>query len=181
MAPPVQHNAPSPSPLSLASSRTKTGLAVPVEQLADEIVRALTADTVIAYLCDRESDRLISIAVCGRIEFGREIAFPLGSGVSGWVAVNGTPVVNADPSLDFRGIANSTRLVRSMCVPIVSSGEIVGVISAYTSDPRGFSEDDRGVLEGLVVSSEIDRTLKKLAVALKRGVETKDGHLPTVH
>jgi signal transduction protein with GAF and PtsI domain len=38
-------------------------------------------------------------------------------------------------------------LVRIICVPIRRKGETVGVLSVYSRDARGFSDDDRSFIE----------------------------------
>src|SRR5690606_8628747 len=78
---------------------------------------------------------------------GETITMPLGYGVSGWVAVNSSAIVNADPRLDIRSLAQSFSLVRVISVPVRSKGETVGVLSVYSTDMRGFSDDDREFLE----------------------------------
>jgi GAF domain-containing protein len=80
------------------------------------------------------------------------LVIPLGYGVSGWVATAGTPLLNAEASLDFRSSPPLPNLVRCLCVPIRTGGQICGVISLYTEDPRGFNEEDRSTAEQLSTS-----------------------------
>ena len=155
--------------LSLADdSAVSPDLTLPLEQLADEVVRELSADLAIVFMCDRDNDRLLSVVSRGRVGgLNRRVVIALGTAVSGWVAVNRTPLVNADPSLDFADAAPVEGLVRSICVPILRAGNVTGVLSIYTKDPRGFSDDDREFLERQVHRADSEATFNTVVAMLK--------------
>jgi putative nucleotidyltransferase with HDIG domain len=117
------------------------------------LVSQTGATLVIIFAADRNNDRLVAVA--SRTDSGpllQALSMPLGYGISGWVAAHGTPLLNANASLDFRGTPPVANLVRSLCVPVHSDGHIVGVVSLYTDDQRGFSEDDKASAHGLALS-----------------------------
>ena len=63
----------------------------------------------------------------------------LGQGVSGWVAAHRYRIVNADPALDLGDVAQRLNLRSCMSVPVFSIGDLVGVLTVYLPQPRGFS------------------------------------------
>jgi putative nucleotidyltransferase with HDIG domain len=131
-----------PAHPGVSSNRLDTAL--------DRMLRRTGATLAVLFAADRNTDKLISIAartVSGDLR--QELSIPLGYGVSGWVAANGTPVLNAEASLDFRNGSPLPKLVRSLCVPLRTEGGLAGVLSLYTDDPRGFNEEDRTSLEEL--------------------------------
>ena len=83
-----------------------------------------------------------------------EVALPLGEGVAGWVAEKGEPVLITDVEKDFRfderesGMRNATRSL--VCAPLVSKGNVLGVVSA--TRPSGgapFNEGDLDLLTNI--------------------------------
>lgn len=152
----------------------------PLEELAEVLIRKLSADLAIVYLCSPDSDRLISVAAHSRTgAISRRIDISLGTGISGWVAVNGTTIVNADPALDFRGNPPVERLVRSICVPVKARSSIVGAVSVYTSDPRGFNEEDREILEQHVLKDATEASLDAFSAMLRD--KTSQEFARTIH
>jgi putative nucleotidyltransferase with HDIG domain len=152
-----------------------------VEAILDQVIRSTGARIGVVFAADREGDRLVSVAT--RTSTGQLddlMAIPLGVGVSGWVAANGTPVLNADPSLDFMDGAPIPSLVRSLCVPIRLRGEIGGVLSLYTDDPRGFNEEDRVSLEQVARLLETDDTATSIDGMLREKQSRLD-NTSTVH
>jgi putative nucleotidyltransferase with HDIG domain len=120
----------------------------PIGKLLDGALLETGARLAIVYGVDSERDRLVSLAI--RTPHGtprRTLIAPLGFGVSGWVAVNGTPISNAEPCLDFPDDPLGAGLVRSICVPLNLHGGIRGVLSLYSDDPRGFSDDDKVLVQ----------------------------------
>jgi hypothetical protein len=132
--------------------------AVAATQLDSELDRAIQrtgANVGIVFIIDREADRLVStIARTDSSSVANPVSMPLGYGVSGWVATNGTPILNADAALDFQCEPPRKGLVRAISVPIRNASGTVGVLSLYTDDPRGFNEEDRSWLEQLAASLE---------------------------
>jgi len=78
----------------------------------------------------------------------------LGSGVAGWAAATRRFVLNADPASDVGTDAASAAspLRSSLTMPLVHSGELVGVISLYASTADAFSDDHARLLTLLAPS-----------------------------
>jgi GAF domain-containing protein len=74
----------------------------------------------------------------------RGLKLRIGEGVSGWVAANRRPMMNADPRLDLQGrVAGSGEHPQSMlAVPVVSGGQTSGVLALYSVAPSAFTEAD---------------------------------------
>jgi putative nucleotidyltransferase with HDIG domain len=147
-----------------------SALGTPLDQFAATVLEKTNADVVIVFASDHESDQLLSLVVRTRnARNGDSVSMPLGYGVSGWVAVTATPLINADPSLDFRETPPFPGLVRSLCVPVLHGQRPAGVVSIYTSDPRGFNEDDKVLVEELLAESDAGATFSTFL----GGVRTK--------
>jgi putative nucleotidyltransferase with HDIG domain len=76
----------------------------------------------------------------------------LGDGVSGWVAANRQPMINADPRLELQEHAAqfSPALRSCLAVPLAGKGDaVIGVIAAYASTPDAFREAHRRLLEAV--------------------------------
>ncbi|MCM3820956.1 GAF domain-containing protein [Streptomyces albidoflavus] len=111
-----------------------------------EVARAIfgaAAGSVL--LLDEECDELVFAAVSGEGEeflVGRR--FPAGSGIAGWVATSGEPVVvddlTASRSFD-RSVAESTEYVPDalMAAPLVSDGRVLGVLEVLDPSPQARS------------------------------------------
>jgi putative nucleotidyltransferase with HDIG domain len=144
---------PSPGPRKASTP----DLVKPLDKLAESAIEKTGADVAVIFAADRETDRLVSLVARTTAGVAHEaFSIPLGYGVSGWVAVNATALVNADAALDFQQNPPYPGLVRSICVPVCVRGQAVGVFSVYTSDPRGFSEDDKAVILQLATDCDGD-------------------------
>jgi putative nucleotidyltransferase with HDIG domain len=62
------------------------------------------------------------------------LRMPLGSGVSGWVAANRSPIRRAQPQLDLGGIADTFALKTCLCLPVFNRAELFGVLTLYTTE-----------------------------------------------
>jgi putative nucleotidyltransferase with HDIG domain len=136
---------------STPAATTRSHQPKPLCDLLDTALARTGATMAILFGTDRDSDQLLSIAI-RTIDGDSDqiISMPLGSGVSGWVAVNGTAVLNAEAALDFRLPVRGIELAKTLCVPVRVRGSNVGVLSLYVIDRRGFSEEDRALAQQFV-------------------------------
>ena len=152
-----------------------------IETAVDAVLQRASASLAVIFAVDRNSDRLVSIAArTASGQLSASVSVPLGFGVSGWVAANGTPVLNAVASLDFREEAPLPNLVRIVCVPIRIRSNITGVVSLYTDDPRGFNEEDRTTVEELAATLSSEQGAASFN-GLVRAIELKSETAPRVH
>lgn len=75
----------------------------------------------------------------------------IGEGVSGWVAANREPMVNADARLDLHGrIALDGDMPQSMlAVPVVARDQPVGVLALYSADASAFTDAEVRLLAAI--------------------------------
>jgi putative nucleotidyltransferase with HDIG domain len=164
-----------------AAPALRSALNEPLGTMLDSALHRTGASLVILFARDPDRDRLLSlIARTPEGPSNDVVSMTLGYGISGWVAVNGRAVVNAEPALDFRESPAGKAFVKSICVPVWVKGEVAGVLSLYSTDRRGFSEDDKAFLEQVVagLDAEIPSRAFQLLLGARKAIPTS---LPTVH
>jgi diguanylate cyclase (GGDEF)-like protein/putative nucleotidyltransferase with HDIG domain len=96
------------------------------------------------------------------------LEIPLGQGLSGWVADNGKPIVNGNPSVEpgyVNDPARSSVLNSALSIPLRDAGErVTGALTLYRADKDAYSNDQLKVL--LAISDKIGRLVE---LALKLG------------
>jgi putative nucleotidyltransferase with HDIG domain len=95
----------------------------------------------------------------------RALKLRIGEGVSGWVAANRRPMMNADPRLDLQGrVAGSGEQPQSMlAVPVVSGTQACGVLTLYSVAPSAFTDADLRLVTAVAQAFS-----ERLATALAR-------------
>jgi diguanylate cyclase (GGDEF)-like protein/putative nucleotidyltransferase with HDIG domain len=80
----------------------------------------------------------------------QQLTIKSGHGLTGWVARNRRPLVNARPSTDLEaaGVASDTTALQSALVcPLVFNERFIGTISVYHTDPSIYTDDHRRLLD----------------------------------
>jgi diguanylate cyclase (GGDEF)-like protein/putative nucleotidyltransferase with HDIG domain len=72
-----------------------------------------------------------------------------GHGLTGWVARNRRPLVNARPSADFEaaGVSTQTTLQSALVCPLVFNERFIGTIAVYHADHSIYTDDHRRLLD----------------------------------
>jgi diguanylate cyclase (GGDEF)-like protein/putative nucleotidyltransferase with HDIG domain len=73
-----------------------------------------------------------------------------GQGLTGWVARNRRPLVNARPSADFEAAglpSDQTSLHSALVCPLVFNERFIGTISVYHIEPSVYTDDHRRLLD----------------------------------
>ena len=73
-----------------------------------------------------------------------------GHGLTGWVARNRRPLVNARPSTDLEAAghpADRTALLSALVCPLLFNERFIGTISVYHTDPSVYTDDHRRLLD----------------------------------
>jgi len=72
-----------------------------------------------------------------------------GQGLTGWVARNRRPLVNARPSADFEaaGVSTQTALQSALVCPLVFNERFIGTIAVYHADNSIYTDDHRRLLD----------------------------------
>jgi diguanylate cyclase (GGDEF)-like protein/putative nucleotidyltransferase with HDIG domain len=72
-----------------------------------------------------------------------------GHGLTGWVARNRRPLVNARPSADFEaaGVSSPTTLQSALVCPLVFNERFIGTIAVYHTSAAVYTDDHRRLLD----------------------------------
>jgi diguanylate cyclase (GGDEF)-like protein/putative nucleotidyltransferase with HDIG domain len=77
------------------------------------------------------------------------LRIPMGQGLSGWVAENGKPIVNGNPSVEPSYLNDRTRassLQSAVAVPLEGPGGTLGVLTLYHMERDAFTKDHLRIL-----------------------------------
>jgi hypothetical protein len=113
-------------------------------------LRLAPAGLVVFYRRDDAADEVATAFASG---FGealvRSVRMPLGHKVSGWVAVNGRSVINADSTLDFDDLLESVepRFRSLLSIPLPVLDRTIGVVTLYAFQEQAFREEQREALD----------------------------------
>jgi diguanylate cyclase (GGDEF)-like protein/putative nucleotidyltransferase with HDIG domain len=80
----------------------------------------------------------------------RQVAVKNGQGLTGWVARNRRPLVNARPSADFEAAGQesvSTTLKSTLACPLIFNERLIGTIQVYHADEARYTDDHRRLLD----------------------------------
>ena len=89
------------------------------------------------YAAGAHRDRLLAVSI------------PVGRGLAGWVAANGKPIVNGNPSVDCGGldsVDDRPCLKSALAIPIDSEHGIIGVLTLLREDADAFSQSELRLL-----------------------------------
>lgn len=117
-------------------------------------------DTIAIYV--HQNGRLVPQYVHGRdarLFASRDVA--MGQGLTGWVAENGKPIVNGNPSVEAactNGNDTPIGLKSAIAVPLVGVDGVVGVLSLYHGETSAFTREHLRLL--LAISSKAARTIE---------------------
>lgn len=120
------------------------------DAIAKHLYRLVPFALVVLYLYSSTADELEAKYCVGEATpLVKGTRVQLGQRLSGWVAANRQTIVNSDAALDLGDIASAVtpRLLTCLSTPMVSDGQLVGVLTVYSSDAEGFSDDHRRIIE----------------------------------
>jgi len=138
--------------LSLYEIVQTMGQSLNMQETADLIIsktkRIIDFATCVLFLLQPDDGQLVVVAASGPYAEairGRRLA--LGSGVSGAVALNGTPSGIGRPASDDLTLllgpsARECSLSEALSAPLVGDAGTVGTLTLYRSSERPFTEDD---------------------------------------
>jgi putative nucleotidyltransferase with HDIG domain len=149
--------------------------------IAKHIRRVIPTSTCVFFLHDEVLDELVAKHASGEhAGHFADLRIPRGQRLSGWVAANRLSVLNSDPVLDLGEAARSMRPPLRSCLsaPILAGDELIGVLSAYSTERDIFTENHQRIMEA--VASQTGQPLRD---ALPRAAERRDDGLvglPTI-
>jgi putative nucleotidyltransferase with HDIG domain len=148
-----------------------TSLRDTIESVLREVRARTDSAIAILFLRSEELDEIVCVGAFSEAWTRLcELRIPMGARVSGWVAANGRPIVNADARLDLQDTAGLPvgDLRKCACSPLLSKDGVAGVMSIYTGDARGFSERDGAYLDSVCRGLESSEFLALVEEALQR-------------
>jgi len=89
-----------------------------------------------------------------------DLPYPVGQGLSGWVAANRHSIVNSDPGLDLGDQAALLGLHSAAATPVFAFGTVVAVLTVYMPERGAFSERQARIIG--VLAQEIGNELVHL-------------------
>jgi len=123
-----------------------------LNRIIEIVNQVMGGDSCFLYLLNREGDELVLMAsknphpgILGKIKLH------LGEGITGWVAMEKKPVAIArdasrDPRFKFFQDLPEDRYQAFLSVPIVSKGEVIGVINVQHMNPHRHSSNEVALL-----------------------------------
>ena len=99
--------------------------------------------------------------------------FPVGEGISGWVAQTGEPLLAPDVSREprFLRLADSTETRSELAVPLKAKSQVIGVLDVQSEKLNAFDESDLVVLQSLANLTAIALEEARLFNAEQRRAE----------
>lgn len=165
----------------LGESSSQDMLQILFRKTVEAVAETMQAETVSLMLL--EGDQLTVMAAIGLPEevIGKA-RVPLGSGISGYVAETGEPVVVNDISKHDRfrpsKFLEQYNTQSALCVPLLRGGEVLGVINANNkSSGVAFQEADLHLM--VTVASQVAMAIDN--ARLFKGLEEKAGALDNAH
>ncbi len=155
------------------------------------IVSLVHADVGSLLLVDKEKQELFFEVALGDSEkVLKEMRLKFGQGIAGWVAQQKKPLVVNDTSKDerfFKKADQKTGFVTKniLCVPVLSKGEVIGVIQAINKSDGLFTKRDLELLTSLAdqvaialenasLHEELKRTFLEVVESLAEAIEKRD-------
>ncbi len=116
-----------------------------VWHVAVEVVGKLDFVDCVIYLYDKTSDRLIQSAAIGEKSPEKhviinQLKIPLGSGITGTVALTRQAVIVNDTLQDNRYLEDLSEFRSEICVPMIYEDELIGVIDSEHPEANYFTD-----------------------------------------
>jgi diguanylate cyclase (GGDEF)-like protein/putative nucleotidyltransferase with HDIG domain len=102
------------------------------------------------FLYDEQSDMLRCRFATGTdAEVIQQVAVRSGEGLTGWIARNRRPLVNARPSADLEAssLETTTALQSALVCPLMFQERFIGTLSVYSTEPAFYRDDHRRLLD----------------------------------
>lgn len=130
---------------------TSLGLADTMGLISSKLSSLVPFSCSALFLYDEETDRLECRFASGvDAEIVQQIAVRSGDGLTGWVARNRRPVVNARPSSDLEaaGLGDLvTSLQSALVCPLLAGEKFIGALATYHVEAGFYRDDHRRLLE----------------------------------
>jgi GGDEF domain-containing protein len=149
-----------------------------VDRVFSQVRRLVPTSTFVVYGYDEVLDHLAAIHARGEhVRVFHDLRIPLGQRLTGWVGANRQTILNSDPVLDLGDASRNLKPKLRSCLstPLITKGELVGVLSLYSADAAPFTEDNRRIVEA--VSSQLAHILRYTRQAEATVIQQPDSPL----
>jgi diguanylate cyclase (GGDEF)-like protein len=130
---------------------TSLGVADTMALITAKLSNLVPYSCAALFLHDEETDTLRCRFATGTdADIIQQVALRSGEGLTGWVARNRRPLVNARPSADFEasGVSGAGSSLQSALVcPLLFNDKFIGTLSVYHVEPAFFRDDHRRLLD----------------------------------
>jgi len=129
--------------------------------ISKHLRRLVPATTCVFFLYDRDRDDLTVAHASGEnASHFSEIRIAMGQRLSGWVAANRQTILNSDPMLDLGEVARALKPPLRSCLstPLITSSELVGVLTVFSTHRDAFTDDHQRIVE--VVARQVSHTVR---------------------
>jgi diguanylate cyclase (GGDEF)-like protein/putative nucleotidyltransferase with HDIG domain len=130
---------------------TSLGVADTMALISAKLSNLVPFSCAALFLHDEESDTLRCRFATGvDADIIQQVTVHSGDGLTGWVARNRRPLVNARPSADLEaaGLSHLTTTLQSALVcPLMFSERFIGTLSVYHTDAAFYRDDHRRLLD----------------------------------
>lgn len=142
-------------------------------ELLERVQGLLEVDTTAVLLLDPSGEYLVASAAKGiEAEVRQGVRIPLGKGFAGRIAADKRPVLVEQ--VDHTNVLNPIlreRGIRSLLgVPLLSSGDVVGVLHVGTLGARQFTDDDVRLLQ--IVADRVGSAIQSRRAEMERAAAT---------
>jgi diguanylate cyclase (GGDEF)-like protein/putative nucleotidyltransferase with HDIG domain len=129
---------------------TSLGVSDTMALIAAKLSNLVPFSCAALFLFDEETETLRCRFASGiDAEVIQQIAVANGEGLTGWVARNRRPLVNARPSADLEaaGLPGTTTLQSALVCPLLFNDQFIGTLSVYHTDAGFYRDDHRRLLD----------------------------------
>lgn len=132
-----------------------------LEIIVDEMIMFFPESTAAIELINPDTKRLEIEVLRGLPEYSKKMQLRLGEGVTGWVALHGSPIIVPDVREDLRYVAVHPDVRCEMAVPMTgANGEVIGVVNIDSLRVNAFCDHDLKLLT--LLTNEATRVVSKL-------------------
>ena len=153
-----------------ASGAARAPIAIPAgaHRLVDDFVAMRPGADACVFALDGGHEALVVAHATSRISDAvADVAIPIGSGVSGWVAANRSVIRRAQPVLDLGAIAHNFKLHWCVSAPVFVRSELFGALTVYISEPTMSDE----------TAAEVGLLAQEVGLAIARGATPLQLHV----
>jgi putative nucleotidyltransferase with HDIG domain len=153
--------------LAIGASRSVSSA---VESVYDLVTRVMPVGSLAVFAHNSAEDRLIARWVAGPHRRAlQSLTIPIGRRLTGWVAANRSTIVNSDAALDLGDAARDVSPPLRSCISTVleRNGELVGVVTIYTTSANPFADAHVTMIEAIAsrLAPLVQRAIRDTTIA----------------